>query len=62
MFPALNIWGDYLWPLVALPSQKNWTMPLGLVTFQNTSVRQQLWGPLFAGYVFAALAVRHVMR
>jgi ABC-type glycerol-3-phosphate transport system permease component len=55
IFTALNIWGDYLWPLVALPSQKNWTMPLGLVNFQNTYVSQQLWGPLFAGYVIAAL-------
>jgi ABC-type glycerol-3-phosphate transport system permease component len=55
IFTALNVWGDYLWPLVALPSQKNWTMPLGLVNFQNTYVSQQLWGPLFAGYVIAAL-------
>jgi ABC-type glycerol-3-phosphate transport system permease component len=55
IFTALNIWGDYLWPLVALPSQKNWTMPLGLVNFQNTYVSQQLWGPLFAGYVIAAV-------
>ena len=55
IFTALSVWGDYLWPLVALPSQKNWTMPLGLVNFQNTYVSQQLWGPLFAGYVIAAL-------
>ncbi len=55
IFTALNIWGDYLWPLVALPSQQNWTMPLGLVNFQNTFATQQLWGPLFAGYVIAAL-------
>jgi len=55
IFTGLNIWGDYLWPLVALPSQQNWTMPLGLVNFQSTYVSQQLWGPLFAGFVIAAL-------
>jgi ABC-type glycerol-3-phosphate transport system permease component len=55
IFTALNIWGDYLWPLVALPSQQNWTIPLGLVNFQNSYVSQQLWGPLFAGFVIAAL-------
>jgi ABC-type glycerol-3-phosphate transport system permease component len=55
IFTALNIWGDYLWPLVALPSQQNWTIPLGLVNFQTSYVSQQIWGPLFAGFVIAAL-------
>ncbi len=55
IFTGLNVWGDYLWPLVALPSQQNWTMPLGLVNFQSTYASQQLWGPLFAGFVIAAL-------
>lgn len=55
IFTALSVWGDYLWPLVALPSQQNWTIPLGLVNFQNSYVSQQLWGPLFAGFVIAAL-------
>jgi ABC-type glycerol-3-phosphate transport system permease component len=55
IFTALSVWGDYLWPLVAVPSQQNWTMPLGLVNFQGTYASQQLWGPLFAGYVIAAL-------
>ncbi len=57
IFTALNVWGDYLWPLVALPSQQNWTMPLGLVNFQNSYASQQLWGPLFAGYVIASLPI-----
>ena len=57
IFTALNVWGDYLWPLVALPSQSNWTMPLGLVNFQSTYVSNQQWGPLFAGYVIAALPI-----
>jgi ABC-type glycerol-3-phosphate transport system permease component len=57
IFTALNVWGDYLWPLVALPSQGNWTMPLGLVNFQSTYVSNQQWGPLFAGYVIAALPI-----
>jgi ABC-type glycerol-3-phosphate transport system permease component len=57
IFTALNVWGDYLWPLVALPSQSNWTMPLGLVNFQSTYASNQQWGPLFAGYAIAALPI-----
>lgn len=50
---VLTSWNDYLWPLVALYTDSNFTLTIGLVAFQGRHLTE--WGPLMAGYTIAAL-------
>ena len=49
----LTTWNDYLWPLVTLYTDSNFTLTIGLVAFQGRHLTQ--WGPLMAGYTIAAV-------
>jgi multiple sugar transport system permease protein/raffinose/stachyose/melibiose transport system permease protein len=49
----LSTWNDYLWPLVTLYTDSNFTLTIGLVAFQGRHSTD--WGPLMAGYTIAAL-------
>ena len=51
-----GIWSDFMWPLVALPTNRSaWTMPLGLITFQSENNAQ--YGILCAGLVILTLPI-----
>lgn len=50
----LNSWNDFVWPLLTLSSSKELkTITLGLYSFSD--VQQVLYGPMFAGFVVAAI-------
>lgn len=51
----LTIWNDYLWPLIVTTDPKYFTIALGLLQFRSAFRTIILYGPLFAGYVVAAL-------
>jgi ABC-type glycerol-3-phosphate transport system permease component len=55
IFVGIAVWNDFILPLVVLSDRDLWTIPIGLVNFQNQFVLTQAWGPLFAGYVIASL-------
>ncbi len=52
---VLATWNDYIWPLVTIPSQKLWTISLGIVSFGSQYGGLERWGPMFAGYVIASI-------
>ena len=50
----LNSWNDFVWPMLTLSSNKELkTITLGLYSFSD--VQQVLYGPMFAGFVMAAI-------
>ena len=49
----LSSWNDFLWPLVAIQSEHNMTLQLGLSTFQGA--HSTAWTLLMAGNVLAVL-------
>ena len=51
----LNIWNDYLWPLIVTSDEKKFTMALGLIKFKTSFGNTTLYGPTFAGYIVASL-------
>jgi ABC-type glycerol-3-phosphate transport system permease component len=53
----LGIWNDYLWPLIVTSDERYFTIALGLLRFKNMLLLGMLiqYGPLFAGYIVAAL-------
>lgn len=51
----LSIWNDYLWPLIITSDVKKFTIALGLIRYKSVFTSNILYGPLFAGYVVAAL-------
>lgn len=55
IFQTLNVWNDYVWPLVILSDPTKWTISLQLVVFSNQYVNNDQYGPMFAGYVISAL-------
>src|SRR5690606_1479956 len=52
---AIAVWNDFILPLVVLSDQSLWTIPIGLINFQNQFVTTENWGSMFAGYVIASL-------
>lgn len=50
---TLNVWNDYIWPLVTLQQDEMRTITIGLRYFQGQF--QTNYGPLFAGYILASL-------
>lgn len=48
-------WGDYLFASVIIRSARNWTLPLGLMSFQGE--RQILWGEIMAGSVMITIPI-----
>ncbi|MGI6670510.1 MAG: carbohydrate ABC transporter permease [Christensenellales bacterium] len=50
----LDIWSDYLWPLIVTTDPSKFTISLGLLRFTG-SFRVTLYGPQFAGYIVTAL-------
>jgi ABC-type glycerol-3-phosphate transport system permease component len=52
---VLSTWNDYIWPLVTLPTNKLWTISLGIVSFSSHYQGLESWGPMFAGYVIASI-------
>lgn len=55
IFSTLNVWNDYIWPLVILSDPAKWTISLSLVAFSNQNLVNQQFGPMFAGYVISAI-------
>jgi multiple sugar transport system permease protein len=53
VFTLLNSWNDLVWPLTAISNQDNFTIQVGLTTFQGT--RRTQWSTLMAGNVIATL-------
>lgn len=53
IFTLLNSWNDLIWPLIAITNQDNFTIQVGLTTFQGT--RRTQWSLLMAGNVVATL-------
>lgn len=53
IFTLLNSWNDLVWPLVAINNPDNFTIQVGLATFQGT--RRTQWSLLMAGNVVATM-------
>jgi multiple sugar transport system permease protein len=53
IFTLLGSWNDLVWPLVAINSEPNYTIQLGLANFQGT--RRTQWSLLMAGNVVATM-------
>ncbi len=53
IFTLLNSWNDLIWPLIAISNQDNFTLQVGLTTFQGT--RRTQWSLLMAGNVVATM-------
>jgi multiple sugar transport system permease protein len=53
IFTLLGSWNDLVWPLVAINSESNYTIQLGLANFQGT--RRTQWSLLMAGNVVATM-------
>jgi multiple sugar transport system permease protein len=53
IFTLLNSWNDLVWPLIAINNQDNFTIQVGLTTFQGT--RRTQWAELMAGNVVATM-------
>jgi ABC-type glycerol-3-phosphate transport system permease component len=52
---SITVWNDFILPLVVLSDQSLWTIPIGLINFENEFVTVESWGPMFAGYVIASI-------
>ena len=50
----LDIWNDYLWPLIITTDPEKFTISLGLLRF-TSSFSTTLYGPTFAGYIVTSL-------
>jgi ABC-type glycerol-3-phosphate transport system permease component len=53
IFLFLDSWNDFLWPLIAIQSERHMTLQLGLSTFQGAHATD--WTLLMAGNVMAVL-------
>jgi multiple sugar transport system permease protein len=53
IFTLLSSWNDLVWPLIAISNEQNYTLQLGLTTFQGT--RRTQWSLLMAGNVIATM-------
>ena len=51
----LLMWNDLLWPLIAINSDENSTLPLGLTTFQGQHTQD--FGAVMAGNVITVVPV-----
>lgn len=51
IFTLLGAWNDLVWPLIAISSQENYTIQLGIANFQGT--RRTQWSLLMAANVVA---------
>jgi multiple sugar transport system permease protein len=51
IFTLLGSWNDLIWPLIAINSEHNFTLQLGLANFQGS--RRTQWSLLMAGNVVA---------
>ena len=50
IFTFINVWNDYLWPLIVIRTRDLATPPLGVVFFRSEEAGSD-WGPLMAGTV-----------
>lgn len=53
VFTLLGAWNDLIWPLIAISSEQNYTIQLGLANFQGT--RRTQWSLLMSGNVVATM-------
>lgn len=53
IFTLLGSWNDLVWPLIAISNEQNYTLQLGLTSFQGT--RRTQWSLLMAGNVVATM-------
>ena len=55
IFTFMWAWGDFFWPLIAINSESNFTLPLGLTTFQGQHTTD--WAAVMAGNVITVTPV-----
>ncbi|MFI6318996.1 carbohydrate ABC transporter permease [Nonomuraea sp. NPDC050556] len=53
VFTLLGAWNDLIWPLIAISTEENYTLQMGLATFAGA--RHTEWSALMAGNVVAVL-------
>ena len=51
----LDVWNDYIQPLVFISSPKKYTIPIGLVNLMEVQRFRTDWGALFAGLVISMI-------
>ena len=54
---TLNVWGDYLWPVVAVNSHAQFTISAGINYFSSSLGNVPFVGPVFASFVLATMPV-----
>lgn len=55
IFLGVFSWNAFLWPLVILNSESNYTLPIGIANFVYVTEQLPEWGLIFAGCVLSAL-------
>lgn len=56
IFTFVRFWNSFLWPLIVLQKSKNFTLPVGVASLQNTQDAGTIdYGLIFAGAALAAL-------
>lgn len=53
----LNVWGDYLWPTLALSTSSKYTISAGIMQYAGSFTTLVPQGNIFAAYVIAAVPV-----
>jgi len=54
---TLNVWGDYLWPTIVLPTASKYTISAGVGYFTAQFGLVQQTGQIFAVYVVASVPI-----
>lgn len=55
LFIGLQVWNDYVLPLIMVSDRAKRTIPVGLMAFRGEYAALENWGGLFAGYVIASI-------
>ena len=53
----MNIWNDFLWPLIIISSVQKKTLPLGLLMFQEQSAMKTPWHLVMAAATFSIVPI-----
>ena len=55
LFIGLQVWNDYVFPLIMVSERTKRTIPVGLMAFRGEYAALENWGGLFAGYIIASV-------
>ena len=53
----MNVWNDFLWPLIIISSVQKKTLPLGLLMFQEQSTMKTPWQLVMAAATFSIIPI-----